>query len=81
MNVDICPREDYATQTALLEAFAQLGAYPEDDFEMEVPLPVGLLRFRAGTEVFTVFVDAWQVDLQGSDELVKQVLALLAHAS
>lgn len=81
MRADICPREDYPTQAALLEAFAQIGAYPEDDFEMEVPLPTGLLRFRVGTEFLTVFVDTWSVDLEGSDELVKQVLAVLGGAS
>ena len=81
MRVDICPREDYPTQAALLEAFAQIGAYSEDDFEIEVPLPTGLLRFRVGSEFLTVFVDSWNVDLEGSDELVKQVLAALAHAS
>ncbi|MCE9567888.1 MAG: hypothetical protein K8U57_38300 [Planctomycetes bacterium] len=80
MRVDICPREDYATQAALLEAFAQLGAFPEDEFDMEVPLPTGLLRFRMGIDIFTVFVDAWDIDLEGSDELVKRVLAAMADA-
>lgn len=78
MRVDICAREDYDTQAALLEAFAQVGAFPEDDFELEVPLPVGLLRFRVGTEFLTVFVDAWAIDLEGPDELVQQVTQRLA---
>ncbi|MBA4190385.1 MAG: hypothetical protein C0467_20550 [Planctomycetaceae bacterium] len=78
MRVDICSREDYTTQAALFEAFAQVGAYPEDDFEMEVPLPTGFMRFRVGTEILTVFSDAWNVDLEGSDEVVKRVLAAMA---
>ncbi|MFO0823059.1 MAG: hypothetical protein U0792_08050 [Gemmataceae bacterium] len=81
MHVTICTREDYATQAKLLEAFAVMGVYPEDEFDMEVPLPTGFLRFRLGTEFFDVFSDAWVVDLQGSDELVKRVLAVLAEAS
>jgi len=80
MRVDICSREDYATQAALLQAFARIGAFPEDEFDMEVPLPTGLLRFRVGTDTFTVFVDAWDIDLEGSDELMKQVLAVMADA-
>jgi hypothetical protein len=75
MQADICVREDFAAQTALLEAFARIGAYPDDDFELEVPLPTGLLRFRAGTEFLTVLVDAWGVDLEGPDALVRRVLA------
>jgi len=80
MRVDICSRDDYATQAAFLEALAQVGACPEDEFDMEVPFPTGLLRFRVGAEIFTVFVDAWNVDLHGSDELVKRVLASMADA-
>jgi hypothetical protein len=81
MHITICLRDDYATQAKLLQAFAVIGAYPEDEFDMEVPLPTGFLRFRVGTELFEVFSDAWVVDLQGSDELVKRMLAVLAEAS
>ncbi len=80
MRTDVCPRDDYDTQAKLLEAFAAVGAYPDDDYELEVPLPTGLLRFRAGTEFLTVFVDPWAVDLEGPDELVKRVLAELSGA-
>ena len=74
MRTDICAREDNEAQTALLEALASVGASPEDDLP-DVPLPTGLLRFRAGHEVLTVFSDAWGVDLEGPDELVKHVVA------
>jgi hypothetical protein len=74
VRVDVCPREDYATQAALLEALAAAGAHPDDDFDLEVPLPTGLLRFRAGTDILTVLADAWAVDLEGPDGLVRRVL-------
>jgi hypothetical protein len=80
MRVDLCAREDYPTQAKLLEAFAVIGAYPDDDRELEVPLPCGLLRFRVGSRFLTVFSDAWAVDLEGPDELVNRVLAELREA-
>jgi hypothetical protein len=80
MRVDVCPREDYATQAALLEALATAGAHPDDDFDLEVPLPTGLLRFRAGAETLTVFADAWAVDLEGPDALVCRVLENMTGA-
>jgi hypothetical protein len=78
MRTDICPREDEATQAALLEALAAVGARPEDDSPLEVPFSTGLHRFRAGFETLTVFVDAWLVDLEGPDDLVRRVLQQLA---
>ena len=74
MRADICAREDIETQTALLEALGSVGAAPEDDLP-DVPLPTGLLRFRAGHEALTVFTDAWGVDLEGPDALVRRVVA------
>jgi hypothetical protein len=80
VRTDICAREDGATQTALLEALAAVGAVPEDDSLQEVPFPTGLSRFRVGVEGLTVFVDAWLVDLEGPDELVRRVLAELQRS-
>lgn len=79
MRTDICAREDVDTQTALLGALGDVGAMPEDDAGGEVPLPIGLHRFTAPGGVLTVFVDAWGVDLEGPDELVQRVLALMAE--
>ena len=79
MRTDICAREDIEAQTALLVALGSVGASPEDDLP-DVPLPTGLLRFRAGHEVLTVFSDAWGVDLEGPDELVKHVVAEMGAA-
>jgi len=77
VRVDICARDDYATQGTLLEALARAGAFPDEDFDLEVPLPSGFLQFRAGTEFLTVFADAWVVNLEGPDTLVERVLAEL----
>jgi hypothetical protein len=76
MRVDICDRTDDDTATALLSALAAVGAVPEDaDFDDELPLGVGLHKFRAaGGEQLTVYVDAWGVDLEGPDTLVNRVL-------
>jgi hypothetical protein len=79
MRTDICACEDLDAQTALLEALASVGAAPEDDLP-DVPLPSGLLRFRAGHEVLTVFTDTWGVDLEGPDELVRRVVAEMSAA-
>lgn len=79
MRVDLCAREDYDTQTRLLEAFGRLGVFPDDDVELEVPLPTGLLRFRAGADVLTVLVDTWGVDLEGPDGLAARVLESMAE--
>ena len=78
MRTDICACEDTEVQTALLEALGAVGAAPEDDVALDVPLPTGLLRFRAGGSVLTVFTDAWGVDLEGPDQLVKRVVAEMA---
>jgi hypothetical protein len=80
MRADICAREDLEAQSALLEALGTIGATPEDDVALEVPLPTGLLRFRAGNSVLTLFGDAWGIDLEGPDDLVKRVLAAMAIA-
>ena len=79
MRADVCAREDLEAQSALLEALGSVGAAPEDDLP-DVPLPTGLLRFRTGHDVLTVFTDAWGVDLEGPDDLVQRVLAHMTGA-
>jgi len=78
MRVDICAREDEATQLTLLEALTSIGAVADDDSPLEVPFSSGLHRFRVGFEMLTVFVDTWMVDLEGPDERVRQVLQLIS---
>jgi hypothetical protein len=77
MRADICAREDLESQSALLEALGTIGASSEDDVALEVPLPTGLLRFRAGDSVLTLFGDAWGIDLEGPDDLVRRTLAAM----
>jgi hypothetical protein len=78
MRTDISAREDIETQTALLEALAAVGAVPDDDTAAELPLSVGLHRYTAPEGTLTVFADAWGVDLEGPDELVRRVLAAMS---
>jgi hypothetical protein len=79
MRADICAREDLEAQTALLGALGTVGAAPVDDVALEVPLPTGLLRFRTGDSALTIFGDAWGIDLEGPDDLVRRVLAAMAE--
>ena len=76
MRADICASDDYETRERLLNALAEIGAVNEGDWESA--LGVGLNHFRAGFETLTVFIDAWQVDIEGPDELVQQVLQLIS---
>ena len=78
MRTDICARDDTATQAALLDALAAAGAHPDADSPPDVPFPTGLTRFQAGRGTLTVFADAWLVDLEGPDELVREVVQYLA---
>ena len=81
MRVDICATEDDDTQAALLSALAAVGAVyeaPDALDSPDSPFGVGLHPFRtAGGERLTVYADAWGVDLEGPDELVNRVLAIL----
>ena len=81
MRVEICPRDDYATQGMLLEALGRVGAHPDEDFDLDVPLPTGFLQFRVGTDFLTLYSDAWMVTLEGPDALVNRVLAELNATS
>jgi hypothetical protein len=75
MRIDICASDDYETRERLLEAIRAFGGLSEEDGEA---LGVGLHRFRIGFETLTMFVDAWCVDLEGPDELVRRVIELMA---
>ena len=75
MRVEICASDDYDTRDRLLAALAEIGAAGEGDGE---PLGVGLNRFRAGFDTLTVFIDAWLIDLDGPDEVVRRVVELIS---
>lgn len=76
MLIEICSSDDSATIAALLTALDAVGAL-SDEFK-DAELGVGLNRFRVGADELTVYRDAWRVDLNGPDELVKRVLELLS---
>ena len=76
MRIDICASDDYATRERLVVALVELGAAPDDDGDA---LGVGLYRFRVGFDTLTVFIDAWQVDIEGPDALVQQVLQFISE--
>lgn len=78
MRADICASDDYATRDRLVSAIEALGGANEGDGEA---LGVGLHRFRFPTGELTVFIDAWCVDLDGPDELVRQVLQLISDGA
>ncbi len=78
MRADICASDDYETRERLLGALAGVGAANESDWES---LGVGLHHFRVGGETLTVFIDTWTVDIEGPDELVRQVLQLISDGT
>jgi hypothetical protein len=80
MRVDICTTEDEGAKAALLAALAAVGASREDGADPEDDaFGQGLHRFRtAAGATLTVFADAWGVDLEGPDDLVNRVLAVMA---
>jgi hypothetical protein len=76
VRVEICPSDDETVIQRLLVALQAAGAM-YDDF-IDGSLGVGLSRFRIGEQVLTVFRDAWLVDLEGPDDLVKRVVEILS---
>ena len=74
MRADVCASDDYATRDRLLAAIYELGGASESDSEA---IGVGLHRFLFPTGELTVFVDAWLVDMDGPDELVRDLLQLI----
>ncbi|MDY3563575.1 hypothetical protein R5W23_005189 [Gemmata sp. JC673] len=75
MRADICASDDYATRDRLLAAIYELGGSPEGDTEA---LGVGLHRYRFPAGELTVFADAWLVDVEGPDQLVRDLLQLIS---
>ncbi len=75
MRADICASDDYDTRERLLAALAAVGAAREGEWDA---LGVGLHHFRVGADTLSVFIDAWAVDLEGPDQLVRQVLQLIS---
>ena len=78
MRADICASDDYDTRDRLLAALGELGGAPDGDSEA---LGVGLHRFRFPAGELSVFIDAWSVDIEGPDALVRQVLQLISDGT
>ena len=76
-RVDLCHSDDEDTKARLLEVIAELGGRSAGDAD-DAGLGAGVNRFRVGGDELTVYVDAWGVDVAGSDALVKRVLAAMA---
>jgi hypothetical protein len=77
VRIDICASDDYATRERLLAALHEIGGAHEGDWS---ELGVGLHRFHCPGGELTLFIDAWYVDLEGPDELVRRVLAEMERA-
>ena len=78
MRADICASDDYDTRDRLMAAIGELGGTPDDHSEA---LGVGLHRFHLPGGELTVFADAWTVDIEGPDDLVRQVLQLISDGT
>lgn len=70
MRIDIGPSDDHHRLDRLLSALAAVGATGEP-FE----IGVGLNEFFVGNRRLTVYRDAWAVDLEGPDAIVREVIA------
>jgi hypothetical protein len=87
MTVTIAAADDFDAHDRLLAALAETGATAEPIVSIsgfaasrepeQVELGLGLNEFFVGSQRLTVYRDAWQVDLEGPDNLVKQVVDLL----
>ena len=78
MRADICASDDYDTRDRLLAALGELGGTHDGDSDA---LGVGLHRYRFPGGELSVFIDAWSVDLDGPDALVRQVLQLISDGT
>ena len=75
MRVDVCSSDDYDTIDRLLRAISSIGGRLEGDGG---EIGLGLHRFQVPEGEITVFVDAFLVDLAGSDKLVRRIMDALS---
>jgi hypothetical protein len=76
MRADICDSNDEAAVARFRGVLRRLGAQLD---EKSWALGVDLYRLRIGDEELSVFSDAWSLDIEGSDDLVKRVLREFGH--
>ena len=76
-RADICAADDDDGIDRLQAALRDRGFLGNSDYH-DSPLGVGLMTYRRGEAVLTVFIDAWCVDIAGPDELVREVVEALS---
>jgi hypothetical protein len=75
MHAYICD----ATDTAAIARLREYLRSPWVEFsERDSALGVEVYRVRTGSKGATIYWDAWQVDVEGSDRLVSRILAAVA---
>ena len=77
MRADICDPNDEMAVARFREALRRLGAQFNDK---TWAIGVNLYHLSIGDEQLLVFSDAWSLDIEGSDDLVKRVLKEYAEA-
>ncbi|MDX2168457.1 MAG: hypothetical protein SF182_15390 [Deltaproteobacteria bacterium] len=73
LRADICAASDVAAWERFRTVLRELNAQVE---EADWVLGVDCYRVRVGDQELTVFTDAWYVDIEGPDDLVRHVVRL-----
>jgi hypothetical protein len=74
MRADICNPDDEIAVERFKDVLKQLGATLN---AKSWGLGVDVLHLQINNSELTVFSDAWSIDIEGSEELVGQILVLL----
>ena len=74
VRADICASDDYESIARLQTILAELGGLPDDSWH-DTLLGVGLHTYRFGSDVVTVFIDAWICDVAGPRARVNEIVA------
>jgi len=79
MRADICDPADDAAVQRFQSVLQDLGAGRSGN---SGSLGVDVYRLNIGGEELTIFSDTWSIDIEGPDDLVRQVLnAYNGHAA
>jgi hypothetical protein len=71
MHADICETNDEAAVARFRNALRRLGAQFDDK---DWAVGVDHYRLTIGGDQLSVFSDAWSLDIEGPDDLVRRVL-------
>ncbi|MHA6204946.1 hypothetical protein ACXU4B_11015 [Dyella soli] len=71
MRADICDSDDEAAVSRFKSTLKKMGA---KSLGKTWAIGVDVLDLQIGDETLRVFSDAWSVDIEGTDQLVRQVL-------